>query len=49
MSPREKENTNRINVFFSDEMLEKIKQEAKEKGTTVSGLIRLIVYEYFKK
>lgn len=49
MSPREKENTHRVNVFFSDEILEKIKKEAKEKGTTVSGLIRLIVHEYFNK
>lgn len=49
MSPREKENTERINVFFTSEMLQRIKKEAQKKGTTVSGLVRMIVYEYFSK
>lgn len=49
MSPREKENTQRINVFFTPEMLEKLKIEAKERGLTVSALVRMIVFEYFRK
>ncbi len=49
MSPRDKENTERINVFFSSEILEKIKSLAKEKGMTVSGFIRFVVLEYLKK
>ena len=47
MSPREKDNTQRINVFLTDEILEKVKQEAKENGMTVSGIVRLIVMKYF--
>lgn len=43
MSPRDKENTERINVFFSSEILEKIKSLAKEKGMTVSGFIILTI------
>lgn len=46
MSPREKANTERINVFFSSEILAKLKILAQEKGTTVSGLVRMIVLEY---
>lgn len=46
MSPREKSNTERINVFFSPEALEQLKKEAEQKGTSVSGLVRMIVLEY---
>jgi predicted DNA-binding protein len=46
MSPREKSNSERINVFFSPEVLHKLKAIAEEKGTTVSGLVRMIVLEY---
>ncbi|MDE7192921.1 MAG: hypothetical protein K2O14_03020 [Oscillospiraceae bacterium] len=49
MSPRDKENTERINVFFSREILEQIKSIAKEKGMTVSGFVRFVVLEYLKK
>ena len=46
MSPREKANTERINVFFSSETIESLKTLAQEKGTSVSGLVRMIVLEY---
>jgi len=49
MSPREKSNTERINVFFSSEALQQLKLLAKEKGTSVSGLVRMIVLEYLNK
>jgi predicted DNA binding CopG/RHH family protein len=42
------EETQRINVFLPLEILDKVKAEAKIKGTTVSGLIRMIVMEYFQ-
>ena len=43
-----KEDTQRINVFLPLEILDKVKSEAKIKGTTVSGLVRMIVMEYFR-
>lgn len=46
MSPREKSNSERINVFFSPEVLSRLKTLAAEKGTTVSGLVRMIVLEF---
>lgn len=46
MSPRPKANTERTNVFFSPEVMETLRELAKEKGTSVSGLIRMIVLEY---
>lgn len=49
MSPKNKENTERINVFLSPEMLDMLKKEALDKGMTVSGLVRMIVHEYFGK
>ena len=49
MSPREKANTERVNVFFSADVLEKLKTDAREKGTTVSGLIRMIVLSYLQE
>lgn len=49
MSPREKANSERINVFFSEEVVVKLKQIALEKGTSVSGLVRMIVLEYLAK
>jgi len=48
LSPRPLENSERINVFFSPETLKKIKIEAKKKGTSASGLVRMIVMEYFQ-
>jgi len=44
--PKEKTNTERINVFFAPEVIKALKTIATDKGTTVSGLIRMIVLEY---
>lgn len=49
MSPRPKSNSERTNVFFSQEVMETLKKLAEEKGTSVSGLIRMIVLEYLSK
>ena len=49
MSPREKANSERTNVFFSPEVMEQLRRLALEKGTSVSGLIRMIVLEYLHK
>lgn len=46
MSPRGKANTERINVFFSERVLDSLRELAEEKGTSVSGLVRMIVLEY---
>ncbi len=46
MSPRPKANSERTNVFFSPDVMEKLRALAKEKGMSVSGLIRMIVLEY---
>lgn len=46
MSPRPKANTERTNVFFSLEVMQELKNLAAEKGTSVSGIIRMIVLEY---
>lgn len=44
--PKQKGNTERINIFISAETLEKLRMEAAEKGTSVSGLVRMIVLEH---
>lgn len=49
MSPREKANSERINVFFAKEVVENLKELASQKGTSVSGLVRMIVLEYLAK
>lgn len=46
MSPRPKANTERTNVFFTPEVMERLREKAEKKGTSVSGLIRMIVLEY---
>ena len=46
MSPRPKANSERTNVFFSPVVMSKLREIAAEKGTSVSGLIRMIVLEY---
>lgn len=43
MSPRAREFTERINVFFSKEQLEQIEAEAKKLGLTVSAYVRMVV------
>lgn len=49
MSPRPKANSERINVFFSDDVIQQLKALAAEKGTSVSGLVRMIVLEFLAK
>ena len=49
MSPRPKANTERTNVFFSPEIMTRLRELAEKKGTSVSGLIRMIVLEYLAK
>ena len=44
--PREKANPVKVNVFFSDEAIEQLKVEAQKRGTTLSGIIRMIVLEH---
>lgn len=46
MAPKPIANSERTNVFFSPEVMERLRTLAAEKGTSVSGLIRMIVLEY---
>ena len=48
MMPKQKDNTERINVFLTPEALAKLKAQASEKGMTVSGYVRFIVLEHLK-
>ena len=43
MSPREKEFTERTNVFFTQKQMERIKAEAERVGLTVSAYVRMVV------
>lgn len=49
MSPKPKANSERTNVFFSPEVMNRLRALAEEKGTSISGLIRMIVLEYLSK
>jgi len=49
MSPRPKNNTERINVFFTKEVHAKLKKRSDERGMTVSGLVRMIVLDWLRK
>ena len=49
MSPREKEFTERINVFFKPEQMERIKVEAEKVGLTVSAYVRMVVMKEVNK
>ena len=49
MTPRKKANSERINVFFSLEILERLKRIADRKGISVSGLVRMIVLDKLNK
>ncbi len=46
LSPREKANTERVSTFLSERHLSQLRQEAEEKGTNVSALIRMIILEH---
>lgn len=43
MSPKQKQHTERINVFFSPEQLEQIKANADRLGISVSAYVRMVV------
>lgn len=47
--PRKKVNSVRTNVFLSEEAIQELKEIAERRGTSVSGLIRMIVLEYLSK
>lgn len=48
MSPRIKQNTERINGFFSEDTVRQLKSESEKRGMTVSSLIRFIVLEWLR-
>lgn len=41
--------TERINIFFPPSVFEQLREIAKKKGISISGLVRSIVIEYLKK
>lgn len=43
------ENSKRINTFVTPDVLQKLKEIAKSKGMSVSGLIRMIILDYLSK
>lgn len=47
MSPKERKNTVQIRVFIPPDAYEKMQAEATEKGTTISGLTRMIILERY--
>lgn len=49
MSPREKANTERVSTFLPPKHLEALRDEAEQKGTNVSALIRMIILEHLAK
>ena len=48
MSPRKKQNSERINVFFSEETVKVLKSESENRGMTVSSLVRMVVLEWLR-
>ena len=42
-------NTERVVALLSKDTVEKLTAEAKSKGLSVSGLIRMVILEYFEK
>lgn len=49
MSPKEKRNTVQIRVFIPPDAYQKMQEEAKQKGTTISGLTRMIILERYSE
>ena len=45
MSPKDRQYTERINVFFSPEQMEQIKVNADRLGISVSAYVRMVVIE----
>jgi len=48
MSPKIKENTERVSTFLSKDMTDKLKKEAEEKGLTMSSLMRMILIQHLR-
>lgn len=48
MAPAKAENTARVPVLFSPSVADQLKEAAKERGMSVSGLVRMIVMEWLK-
>ena len=48
MAPAKAENTVRVPVLFSPSIADQLKEAAKERGMSVSGLVRMIVMEWLK-
>lgn len=46
MSPKHQQNTERINVFLSKEILDNLKDAALKRGTNVSALSRFIIIQW---
>jgi len=42
---KQKQNSERINIFVSPELLQELQDEAELKGTNVSALVRMILME----
>jgi len=49
VSPKAKVNTRQIRIFIPPDAYEKMQLEAKEKGTSISGLARMIILEWYTK
>ena len=49
MSPKEKKNTVQIRVFIPPEAYERLQKEAEAKGSTISGITRMIILEHIGK
>lgn len=47
MAAKEKKNTVQIRVFIPPDAYEKMQEEAAQKGTTISGLTRMIILERY--
>lgn len=46
MSPKSKENTERVSTFLAPEVLGVLKLKAQEKGLSLSALIRMVLMDY---
>ena len=49
MAPAKAENTVRVPVLFSPSVADQLKEAAKERGMSVSGLVRMIVMEWLRE
>lgn len=49
MSAKERANTEKVSVFLPPDILEKLRTMANQTGSSVSGVIRAIVFEKLAK